>query len=136
MSSPGRYSSACTCHFRTASRSLLMEVPGHWIVSGFQTRGIDTASGSSQCSSHTGAAVWCHNGSFTHHTKVASTQATLVNYYSIIRCTPAVLKVLGNASILGSGPTCRLASSSASSKLALVFMPIPRAYPGSYAPTT
>lgn len=45
----------------------------------------------------------------------------------IIRCTLAVRNALGNAKILGSAPTYRSASLSASVKVARVFIPIERA---------
>ena len=55
---------------------------------------------------------------------------------SMQRCTAVVVNVCGRARILGHGPTYfLLASSSASSNVARVFSPIPRAMPGSRAPT-
>ena len=52
------------------------------------------------------------------------------------RCTAPSLKVWGRAKILGLGPVnFRLASSMASSKVARVLRPMPRAMPGSWAPT-
>jgi len=55
---------------------------------------------------------------------------------SIIRCTPAHLNVLGRAKIRGFLPTYLSASFKAASKVGNGFIPIPLAYPGSYAPTT
>ena len=56
--------------------------------------------------------------------------------FSMHRWTEAHLKVCGRAKILGFPPTnFRLASSSASSNVALVFSPMLRARPGSSAPT-
>lgn len=53
------------------------------------------------------------------------------NYYFSARCTEAHLKAFGSARIFGFSPTYFLASSNASSKVRLVFIPIPLAYPGS-----
>lgn len=64
-------------------------------------------------------------------------------YYTLDRSSSAMhrwtapsLKVLGRARMLGLGPTYFfMASANASSKVALVFRPMLRAIPGSWAPT-